>query len=81
MVLFAEDIWVMVKDYLFSGKFEAIEEVRNHAALPYVLSMHNFKGLDNNMNYFFQKQSWIFRYLHVGQVKKIIVETENYMRD
>ena len=81
MITLPEDIWVMVKDYLFAGKFEAICEVRHHAALPYIFAMHNYKGLDINMNYLFQKQSWVFRYLHVGQVKKIIIETENYMRD
>ena len=81
MVLFPADIWTMVKDYLLSGKLEAIEAVRKHATLPYVLAMHNFKGLDNIMNYLFQKQCWIFRYLHVGQVSKIIVDTESYMQD
>ena len=46
MITLPEDIWMMVKDYLFAGKFEAICEVRQHAALPYILAMHNYKGLD-----------------------------------
>ena len=80
-VLIPDDIWFMIKEFLFSRKFEAIALIKKHASLPYALSLHNFKGLDNNINYLMRSESWVFRVLHMRQVEKTIRDTEAYMLD
>lgn len=71
-----DDIWINVKDYLFHNKFEAIELVQYHAALPYALGLHNYKGISNNMNYLKANHAWVFTVLCVNQVIGIIKTIE-----
>ena len=77
---FPEEIWDIVKTFIFYSKFEAIETVEKHAALPYALGMHDMKGIENNMNYIRIRNQWILDLLHVKQIENIIRETERALR-
>ena len=76
-----EDVWDLLKQYMFQDKFRAIAEVRRHTALPYALSLHQFKGLDNTLAYLQRREPWVFRLLPFQQVKNIILETQLECRD
>ena len=78
---FPDEIWDIIKTFIFHKKFDAIKTVEKHAALPYALGMHNMKGVENNMNYIHVHHSWILDLLHVKQIENIIRETEASHRD
>tara|TARA_Y100000389_G_C17454938_1_gene517465 strand:- start:219 stop:461 length:243 start_codon:yes stop_codon:yes gene_type:complete len=74
------ELWDIIKTFLFAKKFAAIETVKKHAALPYMFAMHDLKGVENNMNYIRIKNPWILDLLYVKQIENIIRETENCLR-
>jgi len=76
-----DEIWCVVKDFMFHQKFEAIKTVKKHAELPYALGLHHLKGVENNMNYIHHRNSWILNVLHNKQIENIIRETERKCRD
>ena len=80
-VYFPDDIWDIIKDYLFASKFEAISLIKMHAELPFKLSLHNYKGVDNNITYLMKHEKWVFGVLCMRQVKKTIEDTERYLLD
>ena len=78
---FPDEIWDIVKTFLFHKKFAAIETVEKHAALPYMFGMHDLKGVENTMNYIRVKIPWILDELHEKQIENIIREIERKLRD
>ena len=67
-----DDVWSLIKSYLFHGKFEAIDLIKYHVELPYALGMHNHKGVEHTYSYLWDKHSHIFELLSVKQVRNII---------
>jgi hypothetical protein len=80
-MFFPEEIWLNIKELLLYRKLEAIKLIRHHTGLPYALSMHNHKGINNNINFLKRDYSWIFTTLHMKQIKEIIRKTEQFYRD
>ena len=80
-MLLPKELWCIIKDYLLFNKFKAIQTVKYNASLPYMLGFHNYKGIDNNINYLWEREKWIFDVLHMKQVKKIINKTEKELCD
>ena len=76
-----EDAWGLIKSYLFHGKFEAIDMIKYHTELPYTLGLHNMKGLENTFQYLWDKHSVIFDVLSIGQVRGIITNHNNIVRN
>lgn len=75
------ELWDIIKTFLFAKKFDAIETVKKHAALPYMFGMHDLKGVENIMNYIRIKNPWILDLLYVKQIENIIREIEIKLRD
>ena len=78
---FSDEIWTIIKDYLLHKKLEAIKTIVKHASLPYALSMHDCKGLKNNITFLKLKENWVFKLLYYKQIEKIIKDTESYLID
>ena len=78
---FPDDIWDIVKTFIFHSKFDAIETVEKHAAMPHAFGMHDMKGVENNMVYIRLRNPWILNVLHMKQIENIIRETERIYRD
>ena len=72
-MFFPEEIWFIITELLLYRKLEAIKLIKHHAALPYALSMHNYKGIDNNINFLKITYSWIFKILHIKQCYKMVI--------
>lgn len=75
------DSWQLIKSYLFHGKFEAIDVIKYHTELPYALGLHNVKGLENTFQYLWDKHPSIFDVLSIRQVREIITNHNNIVRN
>ena len=71
-----DEIWDIIKDFIFYKKFDAIKTIEKHTELPYALGMHHLKGVENTMNYIRLRNPWILNVLHKKQIENIIRETE-----
>lgn len=76
-----DDVWGLIKGYLFHGKFEAIDLIKYHTELPYMLGMHNAKGVDNTFQYLWDRHSSVFDVLSVGQVREVITNHNSAVRN
>ena len=75
-MFFPGDIWGVVKTYLLYDRDKAIRLIKYNAELPYMLSLHTYKGADSNMIFLRRVYPWIFRTLHIDTIRSIILETE-----
>ena len=75
-MFFPGDIWGVVKTYLLYDREEAIRLIKYNAELPYMLSLHTYKGAYSNMIFLRRVYPWIFRTLHIDTIRSIIIETE-----
>ena len=80
-MIFPNELWVIIKDYLLHKKLEAIKIITKHTSLPYMLSLHQSKGVKNNIIFLKRYCYWVFKILNDKQIENIIRETERYMRD
>ena len=54
----------------------ARELIKTHTALPYSLSLHQFKSYENICKYLKTKHNWVFNYFKMDEVVKIIRQTK-----
>ena len=79
-MFFPEDIWSIIKEFTLD-KAEAIKIIKHHIGWVYMLSLHQYKGIDNNVTFLKKNYSWIFDTMSLKKVKTIIRETEFTLRD
>lgn len=59
----------------------ARELIKTHTALPYSLSLHQFKSDDNICKYLKTEHDWVFNYLKMNNVVEIIHQTKSNIID
>jgi len=78
---FPAEVWEMVTSYLLHDKLRAKKVVQQHTALPYVLSLHQYKGLSNTLEYLQLREAWVFQVLPRQQITNTIRATQRDCRD
>ena len=70
-----EEVWLLTKQYLFHDKFRAKQVVKQHTALPYLLSLHQYKNMNSTLEYLRLYEAWVFRVLPSGQIISLVRKT------
>ena len=81
-MIFPDEIWEIILDYiLWQIPKNATIILKKHATLSYVFSLHKYKGLQNNLDYHKDRNPWIFNIMSIDEIKNIIQEAEQNVRD
>ena len=60
-MIFPDEIWNNILDYIvWQTPKNAKKVLEKHAILPYAFSLHEFKGLQNNLDFHKRYNPWIF---------------------
>jgi hypothetical protein len=75
-MFFPTDIWSIIKEFSLDNT-KAIKVIKQQTALPYMLSLHQYKGIENNITFLKRNYPWIFTKMSINRVKTIIRTTED----
>ena len=62
-------------------RLEAINLVKLHTSLPYTLSLHNCKSIENLTVYLKRAHSWVFDILELDEINQIFIDTKRTLLD
>ena len=79
-MFFPEDTWNIIKLFLLYNRAKATNLINYQATLPYILSMHQYKGVNENFKFLQLRYSWVFNTLSVKDIKYIITKSEEKTR-
>tara|TARA_B100001094_G_scaffold324655_1_gene377600 strand:+ start:746 stop:955 length:210 start_codon:yes stop_codon:yes gene_type:complete len=68
-------------DLTTDKRLEAIKLVKLHTSLPYSLSLHNCKSIENLTVYLKRAHSWVFDILELDEINQIFIDTTRNLID
>ena len=70
--LICDDVWSLIKSFIFHNNYEIIQLIEYHTCLPYTLGNHNHKGVEYTFTYLWDNHPDIFDVLSIKEVRCII---------
>ena len=59
------------------NKTDVIKIIEYHVMMPYMLSLHELKGVKSNLEYHKIRNSWVFNHYSNDQIEGLITDADN----